>query len=602
MTEKTKKRGSLKTILVAVIMAAVLLTAVIISLFTIVNTINTNAVQTAAYKTRLLDDVKMKLKHETEEAMSICAVMNARYESGQMTLDEAKKESADIIRELRYDDGNGYFWVDTSEGINVVLLGRDTEGQSRWDATDSSGNKFIQEMIKNGLQEGGGYTELMFAKPNETEELPKINYTAHYKPFDWVMGTGVWVDDVDKLEAEYKATAQAALVKSIIATVVIMLILVIAGVVAAMIFGGRITKPISMSANQMIRMSNRDFTENDEIAAVRKLKDHNNEIGAISEALDMMHSNIRSLMLQIANTTTSVASASEQLSASASQSADASEMVAASCTNVATSCSGQINAVSDASMETDSFVTNMQEFKEAIDRSSDMIKSTNEAAISGAEDMTNATDMMNTIRESVENSAKVVEDLGERLKSIDEFVVTIAEIASQTNLLSLNASIEAARAGEMGKGFAVVASEISKLADESNQAAQKINEQIVGIMKSSKDAVDAMRQGAEEVVNGSELVNEAGSTFNHIVTMVNSISEESNTMNSIVLQLSGGTDSIAKNIHAIEQMSMAVADETSNVSAASQEQTASSYEVAQASDRLAGNAQELQDFVEQFSL
>ena len=602
MAGKTKKRGSLKTILAAVIMAAVLVTALIISAFTIINTVNTNNEQTAAYKQRLLDDVKMKLKHETEEAMSICEVMYVRYQNGEMSLKEAQKESADIIRELRYDDGNGYFWVDTSKGVNVVLLGRDTEGESRWDLTDSSGNKFIQKMIENGMQEGGGYTELMFAKPNETEELPKINYTAYYEPFDWVMGTGVWVDDIDELEAAYKATAQNALKRSIIETVIIMVVLVILGIIMALIFGGRITKPITMSANQMVRMSNRDFTENDEMVAVRKLKNHNNEIGDISEALDMMHENIRQLMLHISDTTASVASASEELSASATQSAEASEMVATSCTNVATSCSGQITAVSDASTETDSFVTNMKEFKEAIDRSAEMIKSTNEAAINGAEDMTNATDMMNTIRDSVENSARVVEDLGERLKSIDEFVVTIAEIASQTNLLSLNASIEAARAGEMGKGFAVVASEISKLADESNQAAQKINELIAGIMKNSREAVTAMRQGAEEVVSGSELVNEAGSTFNNIVTMVNSISEESNTMSSIVVQLSGGTDSIARNIHEIEQMSMAVADETSNVSAASQEQTASSYEVAQASDRLAGNAQELQDFVEQFSL
>jgi methyl-accepting chemotaxis protein len=602
MAGEAKKRGSLKTVLVGVVMASVILSSAIVSVFSIINTVNTNNTQVEVYRSRLVDDVKLKLKHETEEAMSICAVMYGRYQNGEMTLAEAEKESADIIRELRYDDGNGYFWVDTSKGVNVVLLGRDTEGQSRWDATDSSGNKFIQQMIENGMQEGGGYTELMFAKPNETEELPKINYTAYYEPFDWVMGTGVWVDDLDVVVAEYQAHAHEALMKSIIETVVIMLVLVIIGAVGAFLAGGKITQPITKAADQMIRMSNRDFTENEAMEEVRKLKSHNNEIGAISEALDLMHQNIRDLMIQISDTTSSVASASEELSASASQSAEASEMVATSCTNVANSCSGQISAVTDASSETDSFVTNMQEFKEAINRSSEMIKSTNEAAINGAADMTNATDMMNTIKESVENSARVVDDLGERLKSIDEFVVTIAEIASQTNLLSLNASIEAARAGEMGKGFAVVASEISKLADESNQAAQKINELIAAIMNNSRQAVEAMKEGAEEVINGSELVNEAGETFNNIVNMVNSISEESNTMSAIVEQLSGGTDTIAKNIHDIEQMSISVADETSNVSAASQEQTASSYEVAQASDRLAGNAQELQDFVAQFSL
>ena len=598
----TKKRGTLKTTLVAVILTAVIVTAGIITLFSIFNTIKTNNESTEAYSSRLLEDVENQLRYETEEAMSICQVMYARYQAGEMSLEQAKKESADIIRELRYNEGNGYFWVDTSEGVNVVLLGRDTEGQSRWDLTDSSGNKFIQEMIQNGLQEGGGYTHLMFAKPNETEELPKINYTAYYEPFDWVMGTGVWIDDLEALEKEFVAHQHQALIASVIQTIIVLIVLIAVGAFIAFYFGSRITKPIALATNQMVRMSNSDFTETDEIAEVRKLVTHNNEIGAISEALDLMHSNIRNLMLQISDTTSSVAAASEELSASATQSAEASEMVATSCTNVATSCSGQINAVTGASNETDSFVTNMENFKEAINRSGDMIKATNEAAINGASDMTNATEMMNTIRESVENTANVVEDLGESLKSIDEFVVTVAEIASQTNLLSLNASIEAARAGEMGKGFAVVASEISKLADESNQAAQKINELIAGIMKNSQEAVTAMRQGAEEVVNGSDLVNEAGETFNNIVNMVNSISEESNTMSSIVDQLSGGTDTIAKNIHEIEQMSIAVADETSNVSAASEQQTASSYEVAQASDRLAGNAQELQDFVARFSL
>ena len=598
----TKKRGTLKTTLVAVILTAVIVTAGIITLFSIFNTIKTNNESTEAYSSRLLEDVESQLRYETEEAMSICQVMYARYQAGEMSLEQAKKESADIIRELRYNEGSGYFWVDTSEGVNVVLLGRDTEGQSRWDLTDSSGNKFIQQMIQNGMQEGGGYTQLMFAKPNETEELPKINYTAYYEPFDWVMGTGVWIDDLEALEKEFVAHQHQALITSVVQTIIVLIVLIAVGAFIAFYFGSRITQPIALATNQMVRMSNSDFTETDELAEVRKLVTHNNEIGAISEALDLMHSNIRNLMLQISDTTSSVAAASEELSASATQSAEASEMVATSCTNVATSCSGQINAVTGASNETDSFVINMENFKEAINRSGDMIKATNEAAINGAADMTNATEMMNTIRESVENTANVVEDLGESLKSIDEFVVTVAEIASQTNLLSLNASIEAARAGEMGKGFAVVASEISKLADESNQAAQKINELIAGIMKNSQEAVTAMRQGAEEVVNGSDLVNEAGETFNNIVNMVNSISEESNTMSSIVDQLSGGTDTIAKNIHEIEQMSIAVADETSNVSAASEQQTASSYEVAQASDRLAGNAQELQDFVARFSL
>ena len=597
-----KKRGSLMLPIVGSIILAVLITALSIEIFSVVNSVTSNGTQTNSYRDRILSDIKSELKNETQVAMSVCEFTYAKYQAGEMTMEEAQKLAADIIREMKYNDGDGYFWIDTSKGINVVLLGRDTEGQSRWDSVDPEGNYFIQDMIRNGMQSGGGYTELMFAKPNETEPLPKINYTAYFEPYDWVMGTGVWVDHIDALANAYRSSAYKTLNITVVQSFTIFAVLLVIGIIIAVYMGKRITKPIILATGEMTRMANNDFTDNEDMEKLRALKGKNNEIGQIADALDLMHGNIRELMQTISDTTSYVASASEELSASASQSADASEMVANSCTNVANSCAGQINAVTSASNETKAFVDNMQEFKDAIGQTTQMINSTNEAASKGAEDMTTATNMMGTIKESVENTATVVDALGEQLKNIDTFVDTIAEIASQTNLLSLNASMEAARAGEMGKGFAVVASEISKLADQSNEAASKITELIAEIMKNSNEAVEAMRAGAESVAQGTETVNEAGNTFSNIVEMVYSISEQSARMSEIVDNLSNGTETIAEDIQKIEDMSTAVADETQNVSAASQEQTATTHEVAEASDKLAENAQELQSFVAKFEL
>ncbi len=408
-----KKKGSLMLPIVGSIIIAVFVTAISIVLFSVFNSISSTSSQTAAYEERLLGDIKTELKNETQEAMSVCEFMYQKYQAGEISMEKAKQTAADIIRDMRYNDGDGYFWVDTAAGVNVVLLGRDTEDKSRWDAVDPNGTYYIQEMIKNGMQDGGGYTKLMFAKPNETEPLPKINYTAYYKPFDWVMGTGVWVDYIDALTETYKSNAYAALNSTVIQSVVIFLVLLAIGVAVAIFMGKRITSPIILATNQMMKMSDNDFTDTDEIEKLRGLKGRNNEIGQISCALDSMHNNIRELMHTISDTTSYVASAAEELSANASQSAKASEMVAVSCTSVADSCSGQITAVSGVSEQTKNFVDNMQEFKDAIGRTTEMIDSTNEAATKGASDMTNATNMMGLIKDSVENTAGVVETLGQ---------------------------------------------------------------------------------------------------------------------------------------------------------------------------------------------
>ncbi len=525
-----KKSGSLMLPIVGSIILAVVITAFSIAGFNMYSTIKTNASQAQAYENRLREDIMSELKNETQEAMSICQVMYDRSQAGTMSLEEAKLEAANIIRELKYNDGSGYFWVDTSEGINVVLLGRDTEGQSRWDSVDPNGTYFIQEMIKNGMQSGGGYTNLMFAKPNETEPLPKINYTAYFEPFDWVMGTGVWVDYIDTLKSEYTAESGKALAATIRNSIITMIILLLIGIAIAAYMGKRITTPIKLATSQMVRMSNNDFSDNKEMNSVRALPAReNNEIGQIAKALDLMHNNIRELMLKISDTTSYVASASEELSSSASQSAKASEMVATSCTSVAESCSGQITSVAEASNETQAFVNNMQEFQDAINKTTEMIKTTNEAATKGASDMTNATNMMSSIKNSVESTASVVEALGDQLKNIDTFVDTIAEIASQTNLLSLNASIEAARAGEMGKGFAVVADEIRELADSSRDTANKIQEisaiVIDAVHKLSEDAESMLKYVNEDVIRD----------FDDFVVVVDQYKTDADSMNDIII-------------------------------------------------------------------
>ena len=597
-----KKRGSLKVTITCIIIAVAVFTAVVIEGFTMYNTIKNNDSQVESYKTEMLADVQAELKHEVETVYSLIEQIYNQQVAGELTEEEAKLAAANYVRELRYDDGDGYFWIDTSNGDNVVLLGRDTEGTNRYNSVDPNGVYYIQEILNAGLQDGGGYAYFSFAKPNETEPLPKMSYSLYFEPYDWVIGTGVWIDSIDEKEAAYVETSTHALYRSLNGSVVIVILLVIILTVVALYYGSKIANPLIKVSKQLDNMASGNFCNSDETENLWKLKKTNNEIGQMTESLEKLHVNIRELMKKIGDTTSYVAAAAEELSASASQSADASELVANSCTSIAGSCQTQIRAVADTSSETKGFISNMEEFSSAINRSGEMINQTNNAASQGGVDINNAMNQMDVIRQSVEDTSSVIDQLGEQLQTINTFADTISSIASQTNLLSLNASIEAARAGEAGKGFAVVAQEINQLAEQSDTASKQISDRISEILEKANSAVEAMKIGLSNVQDGSEVVQNAGNTFNDIVEMVHEISEESSRMQQIVGKLSTGTSTIADDIDKIEDMSSNVAEETESVSAASQQQTATSHEIAVASDKLAETAQELQSFVVQFEI
>ena len=128
----------------------------------------------------------------------------------------------------------------------MVLLGRPSEGKSRIDLVDPNGTYFIKEMLANGLKEGGGFTDLMFAKPNETTPLPKRNYTVCFQPWGWVMGTGVWIDQIDAQVAEEQALLQSELQSNILTAVVVIIILLVLFVAFAIYVGNRIATPIQL--------------------------------------------------------------------------------------------------------------------------------------------------------------------------------------------------------------------------------------------------------------------------------------------------------------------------------------------------------------------
>lgn len=590
--------STIKGKLLVLTMGTAIISTICISLLFCYNMINEKQRQSAVFRQEMTDRIMMELKNETQMAAMIAEDAYKQQQAGTLTEEQAKKQAADIIRNLRYDDGKGYFWIDTDQGVNVVLLGSPSEGKSRIDLVDPNGRYFIKEMIENGLKEGGGYTELMFAKPNETTPLPKINYTMSFKPWHWVMGTGVWVDNIDAMVAEQEAVSEAALRESIINVTIITVLLLLVFLGVAIWASRMISRPIIEVEKHLKVMAGGDFHQ--DIPTV--LLSAGGEIGSMGNGLKILKNNMHDLLSQVNGSAQMVAAASEQLTSSAEQSSLVSQQVAKSISEVAGACTDQFNSVEQATNNLHRLAKNMEVFRKNIDESNSNAVRTKEQAEAGNYEAKGAVNQMEAIEQAVGSSAEVIMSLGERSQQIGSIVDTISTISGQTTLLALNAAIEAARAGDQGRGFAVVAEEVRKLAEESNVAAQKIAELIDSVQSESNHAVEAMKLGQERVQSGTDAVVHAGNSFGEIADMVISITNQMEGIQKVVHEVNDNMTSLEKSIDAINSMSRSVAAESETVSAATEEQTASMQEIANASESLATMAQELQDSISRFKL
>jgi len=370
---------------------------------------------------------------------------------------------------------------------------------------------------------------------------------------------------------------------------------VIMGMATGLIMTQRIIKPINLLQKELTQLaqSGGDLTHSIAI----KSKD---EIGQLANTVNAFLASLREIMSHVMSSAQQVAVSSKELTANAEQSARAANQVAVSISSVANGANEQLTAAN----ETSTIVLQMSAGIQSVAvNTTQAAKQSAEAAIKakdGGNTVAKAVSQMAYIEDTVNSSAEAVATLGERSKEIGEIVNTISGIAGQTNLLALNAAIEAARAGEQGRGFAVVASEVRKLAEQSNEAAQKIAEMIGEIQGDTDKAIVAMNDGTREVKNGAEVVNAAGAAFQDIVELISQVSAQVDAISVAIQQIANGSQKIVGSVKKIDDFSKTSASEAQTVSAATEEQSASIEEIASSSEALSKLGQELQAAVVKF--
>ncbi len=330
--------------------------------------------------------------------------------------------------------------------------------------------------------------------------------------------------------------------------------------------------------------------------------DGDDEFAHIAHQFNTMVESMQKMIRKIKTTATDVAGSSEELTANANQSAQVTQSVAQSITEVAEAAEKQADIVHKSNETIEEFQKGLEEAITNQRHAREQTQATAEKAAEGNAFVQSTVEQMNSIAQTVQQTSEIVSKLGERSKEIGNIVEIISNISGQTNLLALNAAIEAARAGEHGRGFAVVAEEVRKLAEESQNASQKISELIQSIQDETDQAVASMEEGRREAEKGKENVTATGESFSEILQMVEDVKKASLVVSDHVLHLRENMGTIINGMTEVDASAKGIGSESQNVSAATEEQAAGMEEIASSSRSLANMANDLQTETDQFKV
>ncbi|MBF0627924.1 MAG: bacteriohemerythrin [Magnetococcales bacterium] len=588
----------------------------LIQILALLGILITGVVTLQAKKAGMLEDRQLKTRHLVESAYNILEHFQARQTAGEMTQDQAQEAAKGVIRSMRYGEkGADYFWInDMTPKMVMHPIKTDLVGKSMADVTDAHGKKYFLTFVEVVQKNGEGFVDYFWSKNNDPKDgVPKISYVKGFKSWGWIIGTGIYVDDVDKqFTGDLIFLAEEMLFEALL---LMALSFLIARTILLQV-GGDI---------HQVQYTVQRLAEGDMSIRVKSKSGENTGIAcAVNRLADRLERIMRIVNLHSGGITACV-SELVKIRDQIADDASSSQRIVSGVSEKNTILAGEINTIVHAIGESTESVNAIAQSAEEVSNNIITIAAGAEEAsaniatmAAAAEEITANIDGVNNnlskvdlsvknVAASIDNITAALEEINRRCQSasaesetahtnalgvrevmnrlsasaqeIGDVVDIINNIAEQTNMLALNASIEAAGAGDAGKGFAVVANEVKELARQTSDATRLISEKINRIQGNTREATEANTSVAGSI----DRINEA----NREIT--DSVEVQSEAM----VTISNAMDEVANAAGEVTRSALELGTAAQEVARAAQEAAAGTGEVAKSASAVAVAAESM---------